>query len=468
MRLSNPALCVLFGLLWACTPDLKTIECLASSDCDGGFCSSGVCRGSLPQDDTGDTELDSNDVFEGDLTNFDLHPLEDPVLDADSDSEPVDPATDPIVEEPDSHDLSAVEVISEDPITTELVGVDATVTEISSPPCGGPCDTTSTCVEIIVNDALDCDSGGESFCAPNEFKFKLRNIAAADGAFGDLSEEEVNSLLNRPLLFTLIGEGRFLMGTDGDDPARSPRHEVELGSFYIQNSEVTVADYLVCANLANNEGDFCNTGHILTDEEGSSCIFPQTFSHILTGIADRPINCIDRAGAQQFCEWIGGRLPTEAEWEKAARGGCDERGELHCEGDSDAPDFPWGNDEPEADHACWNQSQTCQVDQHEAGNSIYGLFDMAGNVSEWVIDGYNADVYDRPDVVPPDVPFCPHETGTTSQPGIVRGGAHNDGDEDHISVTIREPMEQDLREPATGFRCVIDVTEDMATVDLGD
>lgn len=98
-----------------------------------------------------------------------------------------------------------------------------------------------------------------------------------------------------------------------------------------------------------------------------------------TGRTDHPINCVDAAGAEDFCRWVGGRLPTAMEREYAAGGGAEAR------------KYPWGSEEPGA-RVCWNRKKrdaqgdetgTCSVDSHPASVSKWGAYDLAGNVREW-------------------------------------------------------------------------------------
>lgn len=466
MRVSVPALCVLVAALWACSHDLDTLECLVSSDCDGGFCVSGVCRDSTPQDVLTDTEQDSDEVLEGDLPSSDLDIIEDPNLNDDSESNDAI-ATDvesdnPTVSDAESDALIVPDPGYTDPTIVELIGVDAVEADATVSPCGGSCGET-TCVDVIVNDELQCVDEGVPFCCPNALKFALGDFAPDDLAISGLTNEEIGGLLTVKSTFTLIHEGPFLMGVGDASTNRGPLHEVELGSFFIQDNEVTVRDFFVCVNAVNFSGVQCHMEHILADADTEGCRFPVTSRDILTEVADHPINCVDYHGALEFCAWIGGRLPTEAEWEKAARGGCELREPPECEDGSDAPTFPWGDTEPGSGHACWEQTETCTVRQHEAGTSVYGLYDMAGNVSEWVYDGLNDTVYGDADHV-----YCPAEAPGTSQPGVVRGGAYDDHDKDHISVTIREPLTRDQRVPTTGFRCVIDVDRPTVVVDTSD
>jgi len=171
----------------------------------------------------------------------------------------------------------------------------------------------------------------------------------------------------------LVAAGEFWMGCAPSDslcdPDEKPRHQVYLDAFYIDETEVTVAQYRECVNAGS-----CNTEGMTATLE---CNWDQSRDN-------HPINCVTWSHANVYCSWAGARLPTEAEWEKAARG-TDER------------IYPWGN-EPPSDQLCWYQHEsvpgTCAVGSYSSGASPYGALDMAGNVSEWVNDWWDYYYYE--------------------------------------------------------------------------
>jgi len=159
----------------------------------------------------------------------------------------------------------------------------------------------------------------------------------------------------RELEWVTIPGGSFLLGSD-ENPNEKPRHRVTVKSFQIAKTEVTNEQYRKCVDAGRcTKGDFEPLGD------------------------DYPVTGVDWAQAKNFAEWAGGRLPSEAEWEYAARGGGLDRG------------YPWGDDEATCATAVIDGcgGQAAPVCSKPAGNSVQGLCDMAGNVWEWTQDWYH-------------------------------------------------------------------------------
>jgi formylglycine-generating enzyme required for sulfatase activity len=214
-----------------------------------------------------------------------------------------------------------------------------------------------------------------------------------------------------------IPAGEFLMGNKNAE--RTPfEHRVELSEFLIDRSPVTWAQYITFAQATETP---------LPPDE------PYWGMH-----TDHPAVFVTWEEATSYCEWVGGRLPTEAEREKAARG-TDER------------KYPWGNEEPDPERAvfrrAWGGVATDPVGTHPKGNSPYGLTDMGGNVWEWVSDLYDDKYYE---VGPRRDPRGP-ETGRAK---VVRGGSW-DSRPSVTSASVRNWGYRGYREGDFGFRCAM-------------
>ena len=221
----------------------------------------------------------------------------------------------------------------------------------------------------------------------------------------------------------LVPAGKFVMGTNksdrkGDNVPRTyddarPEHSVTLPAFYIDKTEVTNAAYL----------KFCQATHYLVPPDWKDDTFP-------AGEADFPVTRVSWFEAAAYAHWAGKRLPTEAEWEKAARG-------------TDGRTYPWGNDWKEQ-NLIWNRSKPDKVGSKPAGASPYGALDMAGNVYEWTSDWY---------APYPDAPIKYPEYDQKLK--VVRGGGfygYNFG----AATYFRSVDYPRARSQWIGFRCVKD------------
>jgi formylglycine-generating enzyme required for sulfatase activity len=172
-----------------------------------------------------------------------------------------------------------------------------------------------------------------------------------------------------------------------------------------------------------------------------------------------PVVNVSWSDATEYCAWIGRRLPTEAEWELAARGACTVVAPDAC-GVEDRRQWPWGDAEPTcslANHRggtggeCVTGGDTDAVGARPGGAGPCGAEDLAGNVAEWVADRHSATYYG--DVC---ASGCTDPTGPESGGDrVVRGGSWYDGP-DRIRVFARRPMGPATRDGMTGFRCARD------------
>ena len=244
-------------------------------------------------------------------------------------------------------------------------------------------------------------------------------------------------VLTCPEGMALIPAGTFSMG-DADTASfgAQPPHMVTLSGFCMDLTEVTVAAYRSCVVAgscvaASATVDF--PGMTAQQRRGSSPACQANH----TNVDQHPINCVDWDQAQAFCRFRGGQLPTESQWEYAARG-------------SDGRIYPWGNAAP-ASQLCWSgvtqRTSTCPVQSYPGGNSPFGLFDMAGSVWEWTSDWYEG--YTSPAGSSIPNPTGP-ESGTSR---VYRGGGWDGTDPSVFRSADRDGSWHAVRHLLIGFRC---------------
>ena len=256
----------------------------------------------------------------------------------------------------------------------------------------------------------------------------------------------VGSTWTRPvdgMVMVYVPEGEFSMGMDADASmeicnqfsddcnrdlylAEEPVHIVFLDAYWIDRTEVTNAMYALCVSAGACQPPTATSNKIPPMRYGDA------------EFADYPITNVDSAWAETYCAWTGARLPTEAEWEKAARG-------------TDGRIYPWGDSAP--DCSLLNSApnftpcvgDTTQVGSYPSGASPYGALDMAGNVYEWVSDWHSEDYYSQSPARNPAGP-------ASGEMRVVRGGSWNLND-----LGIRSSHRQVIHPwgiaVTVGFRC---------------
>jgi len=234
----------------------------------------------------------------------------------------------------------------------------------------------------------------------------------------------------------VVPSGEFPMGVpEGDrDGGRDeyPRHQVFVDTFYMDTFEVTNGRYLEFVKA---------TGHRVPQNPTNPTRNLWQGDAITDSLADRPVINVDWYDAEAYCKWAGKRLPTEAEWEKAAKGTSDRR-------------FPWGNVEPTDKHLNFNQrwigeKTLMPVGSYEAGKSPFGVYDIVGNVWEWVNDWYDPRYYEKSPEKNPQGP----DTGTMK---IIRGAGWQN-ETPAVRIFTRVNSAPTVRNESTGFRCAADV-----------
>ncbi|MFH1568125.1 MAG: SUMF1/EgtB/PvdO family nonheme iron enzyme [Gemmatimonadota bacterium] len=238
-----------------------------------------------------------------------------------------------------------------------------------------------------------------------------------------------------PHELVLVPAGEFDMGSTAGHADETPVHRLFLDAFYLDRVPVTNAQYLA----------FLNDRGASESEDGSPWLDlgdpdaqitrddDDQFALIAPDVARRPVVEVSWYGAQAYCAWAGLRLPTEAEWEKAARG-------------DDHRTYPWG-EEIDSTRANYGhpEGSTHDVGSHPAGASPYGIHDMAGNVRNWTADYYTSDYYAGS---PPRNPPGPE----TSRDHVMRGGGYlHDATEQRAA--FRLGAYSSFTDAAVGFRC---------------
>ena len=233
-----------------------------------------------------------------------------------------------------------------------------------------------------------------------------------------------------------IPAGAFLMGCDKGKVKCCKSDELPIQQVYIEEYSIDV--YEVTADQFKKcvDAGICKEDQFLTNSDDRSCALNAE------GKEDHPMNCISWKGAESYCAWAGKRLPTEAEWEKASRG---KYGRL----------YPWGDERASCVYSVMNhrgsgcneydpdEIATWKVGLKTAGVSPYGLFDMSGNVWEWVSDRYS----------PENTPDDPDSYPVGYETRVVRGGAFDTISPMVLFTFRRSYSVPEGRRKYVGFRC---------------
>ena len=212
-----------------------------------------------------------------------------------------------------------------------------------------------------------------------------------------------------------VSAGDFVMGSNNGPDDEKPEHRVFVKSFLIDVLPVSNADF---AKFLNARGLKNHLGESFYDDDDRDARIHQQNSlwQADRGYATHPVNEVSWVGARDYCTWLNKRLPTEAEWEKAARG-------------TDGRKYPWGNLKPDHNRALYGATynSSAPVDAFPEGASPYGVLDLSGNQWEWVASAYRPYPYNADDG---------RENQTSGPIRSTRGGGH-DSSEDELTTTQR-------------------------------
>lgn len=263
---------------------------------------------------------------------------------------------------------------------------------------------------------------------------KAREQALAMAKAADIKGLEAIPKQDYSLYKTVVGDdgremveipaGQFRMGGTEGDPDEAPEHPVYLDSYWIDKKEVTQGEYQQYVNMTKQGKPFIP-------------VFEDDISKITK--PELPVVGVSWRDAVEFCKWAGKRLPTEAEWEKAARGEARRR-------------YPWGDEfgvgRANTDGAEDGFKYLAPPGSFEQGRSVYGIYDLTGNVAEWVSDTYDEHYYGkspyRNPAGPPD-----------GEVKVIRGGSWRETA--HGARIAKRFQAKLLRTDSTiGFRCAKD------------
>ena len=296
---------------------------------------------------------------------------------------------------------------------------------------GGPCYSNGSCdddLTCIIDTCFDFNKSDDTEECPDGYHWD------------DVTRQCEQDTIDPPEMVD-VPAGEFQMGCNpavgecGSD--EKPYHAVTLSAYKIGKYEVAAGEYQECVTNGACNNSNKNEPHYYTSTDHSPCNLGAI------GKDGHPMQCVTWYGAKAYCEWIGGRLPTEAEWEKAARG-------------TDGRKYPWGNEKATCDYAVMDDGGaggegcgtggTMPIGSKEAGKSPYGAYNMAGNVWEWVNDRYDGTYYETS---PANNPAGP-ETGDGR---VLRGGSWGNASGGNLSASNRDYITPGDASTSRGFRC---------------
>jgi len=291
-----------------------------------------------------------------------------------------------------------------------------------------------------------------ALAAPNEAASPVTDLVRQTAGHGQLIGE-----------ISWVPPGAVRLGQAGIAWAE-PVHEVLVDGFYIDRHEVSNGSYQAFIDAGGYTVASCwnPVGWAWREERGITRPANWTDARYhgggIAGNERFPVSGVSWWEADAFCRWAGGRLPTEAEWEKAAKGGCEAHGDPGRCDDADTPSYPWGEDIGGSQANYWESGDpytdagTAPVGSHNGSGrtvdspSPYGLYDVSGNVWEWCSTQYGTYPYDQDDGRESPPAFF-NESGR-----ILRGGSWG-SHSGNIRCAFRGSAAPDYRLGVVGFRC---------------
>ncbi len=259
--------------------------------------------------------------------------------------------------------------------------------------------------------------------------------------YSTISQAQVaHSNIGSSKKIAMIPAGSFTMGSNTGSDDEKPVHTVFIQSFFLDVLPVTNAEF---AAFLNSQGLKNQRGESFYDDQDNDARIHLHHSKWQAddGYAMHPVNEVSWIGAHDYCNWLKKRLPTEAEWEKAAKG-------------TDGRKYPWGNTKPNNKLALYGAAYNASapVDAFPDGASPYGILDMAGNQWEWVSSAYHPYPYRSDDG---------RENQTPGPIRSTRGGGHDSSEEE---ITATQRGRNLSRNPKAGhhnigFRCALSAKE---------
>jgi formylglycine-generating enzyme required for sulfatase activity len=245
------------------------------------------------------------------------------------------------------------------------------------------------------------------------------------------------------IVMVFIPPGKFTMGSNEGDDIEKPSHDVEFDGYWMGKTPVTNMQYVSFLNDSGIDhktgcnGERCINTNIESKDSHIKCT--KEIYQLEPGCENHPVIAVSWYGAVEYCKWLSKKigqefnLPTEAQWENAARG-------------SDQRKYPWGSKEPNIDLANFNRNigKTTPVGSYPEGASPYGLMDMAGNVWEWCSDWYEAFYYK---ISPLKNPTGPNRGSNR----VIRGGNWR-REARFLRCTYRSHSQPSTRYVVLGFR----------------